>query len=426
MNVPSGTSAVGLLAASGFSQVGNAVVAVVVPWLVLQRTGSAAWAGAVAAASLAPLVLSALLGGALVDRWGRRRSSVGADVLSAAAVAAIPLADATGGLPLPVLAVLVAAGAVFDGPGGAARESLRPDVARTSGWSLEKINARGEAVDGTAAMAGPAAAGLLIATIGPIPTLWVTVLMFVLAAAVTTLTVRAAAPAPRHSDRDGYWLAVRTGLGLVWRDRTLRAVALLTMMLLAVIVPVEAVVLPVYLQESDAPGGLAAVLAGFAFGGIAGSLTYGRVARSTRRRPLLLAAMAGLAVGVAGLAALPPLPWLTAIAVLTGFMAGPISPIIAVLMQERTPEELRGRVIGAVTSAALAAAPASLLVTGPLVDLIGVRATLLVLGAGCLLATAVAGRDVGLRAIEASADQPPEPQRLAPAATDQPSRGAAT
>jgi MFS family permease len=424
----------GLLLSTGLSQLGNAVVAVVLPWLVLQRTGSASWAGIVAAASLGPTVLSALLGGALVDRWGRRRSSVGADLLSALAVAAIPLADVTVGLPMPLLAALVAAGAVFDGPGGAAREALRPDAARASGWSLERINARGEAVDGAAATVGPAAAGLLIAAVGPVATLWVTVVMFGLAAAITSLAVRvpgatAASSGQQHGQQmdgrsDGYWLAVRVGLRFVWRDRTLRAVALVAMLLLAVVVPVEAVVLPVHLQEGDSAGGLAVVLAGFAVGGVAGSLAYGRFAGSVRRRRLLLASMAGLGIGLAALAALPPLPGLTAVAALTGFASGPIGPIVAVLMQERTPEELRGRVIGAITSAALAAAPAALLVAGPLVDLIGVPATLLVLGAGCLLATAFAGRAPGLRSIEAVPESPSEPDPSVPTAAGQSRLGA--
>ena len=63
---------------------------VVLPWLVLDLTGSAAAAGGVAAASLVPLLVASLFSGTLVDMWGRRRTALVADVLSGLSVAAHP------------------------------------------------------------------------------------------------------------------------------------------------------------------------------------------------------------------------------------------------------------------------------------------------------------------------------------------------
>ncbi len=123
----------GFLAATGLSVAANAMVAVVVPWLVLTRTDSPAQAGLVGAVALAAAVPALLLGGPLIDRWGRRRVSVSADLLSAAAVAALPVLDAVVGLTLITTLALVGLGALFDGPGAAARESARPDVAVHTG-----------------------------------------------------------------------------------------------------------------------------------------------------------------------------------------------------------------------------------------------------------------------------------------------------
>ena len=80
-----------VLAASVVSAAGGALTALAVPWLVLQTTGSAGRAGIVAACAIGPVVVSALAGGLLVDRGGSRRVSAAADLLSGAAVAAIPL-----------------------------------------------------------------------------------------------------------------------------------------------------------------------------------------------------------------------------------------------------------------------------------------------------------------------------------------------
>ncbi len=76
-----------LEAANLASGVGNAIVMLTIPWLVLERTGSAASAGLVAAVSALPAVAVAPLVGWLVDRFGRKVVSVVSDILSALAVA---------------------------------------------------------------------------------------------------------------------------------------------------------------------------------------------------------------------------------------------------------------------------------------------------------------------------------------------------
>jgi len=410
-------SGLALVSATGLSAMGNAMVAVVLPWLVLQRTGSPAMAGVVAAVALAPLVLSAALGGALVDRWGRRRTSVLADVLSAGAVAAVPVVDLVWGLTMPVLMVLVAVGAVFDGPGMAAREALRPDVARTSGWGLERINARAEGVDGLTAVVGPAAAGLLVVVVDPVLALWVTVVMFLLAAAVTRWLVPdtrpdllpAPDPAVAEPAAGPYWSSVRDGLGLMWRDRTLRAVGVLGAVVVLVLAPAEAVVLPAWFASTDDAGGLAAVLAAFAAGGLIGALAGPSWTRRWGRRRVLLTGLLALTAGVCSFAFLPASWALVLLAALTGLGAGPVGPLLAVLAQERTPEPLRGRVLGALASVSLAAAPAGLLIAGPLLQTAGFPITYLALAGIALAATCFALRSPGLRHLEPRGA--PAPQR---------------
>lgn len=81
---------IGVLTATASSVTANSIVAIAVPWLVLERTGSAALAGLAGAAAIAPIAFSAVFGGALIDRIGKRRCSLIADTFSALAVAAIP------------------------------------------------------------------------------------------------------------------------------------------------------------------------------------------------------------------------------------------------------------------------------------------------------------------------------------------------
>ncbi len=378
----------GLLASTALSTTGNAIVAVAVPWLVLERTGSATAAGLAGAAAIVPIALSALFGGALIDRIGHRTCAVAADLLSALAVAALPLLDGLFGLGFPLILVLVALGAVFDGPGAAAREALRPDVARRSGTSLPKLNAWGEAAESVGNMVGPGIGGVLLVAVGGFGALWATVAMFVLSAAVTAWTMPVAASAPPVGEP--YLRSVLDGLRFVLRDRGLRTVSLTATIIVAFAAPFQSVVLNAHLQQVGQPAEYGLVLAAFAVGGLLGALGYGAVAHRMSEAAALVGAVAAAGVGLAAFAFLPPVPVLVVLGFAVGVAAGPINPVAALVIQHRTPEVMRGRVIGSYTSLAVAAGPLGLLAIGPVVDAGGPGAGYLVIGVGCLLAAAYA------------------------------------
>ena len=398
----------GVLVATALSVTANSIVAIAVPWLVLERTGSAALAGLAGAAAIAPIVFSAVFGGALIDRIGRRNCSMIADLLSALAVAAIPVADITVGLGIPLLLVLVALGAVFDSPGAASREALRPDVARRAGVRLARVNAWGEAAEGVGYLAGPALAGLLLLVVGGFGTLWTSAVLFGLALLVTAVTVPShLSPSPRP---EPYLRSVREGLVYVLRDRTLRAVTLTAAVIWVFILPFETVVLNAYLQQTGQVAAFGAILAAYAGGGIAGALGHGAIAHRLPTRATLVGALALAGLSLGAFALLPPTGAMIALAFAAGVATGPINPVCAVIIQSRTPERLRGRVIGSYTALALAAGPLGLLAFGPMVDAFGPAVGFLVIGGGCLLAAVVAALR-GLRGLGRPArgtELPPE------------------
>ena len=96
------------------------------------------------------------------------------------------------------------------------------------------------------------------------------------------------------------------------------------------------------------------------------------------------------------MALLPTLPWLLALGFVSGMLFGPVNPIVNTVMQKRSPEVMRGRVLGVFTSSAYAAGPLGLLIVGPLVDAVGVQRTFM----GLALATTVlAVAAIGLRGL---------------------------
>ena len=264
-----------LEASTLLSASGNAAATVVLPWLVLERTGSPGSAGVLAAATAIPLLASSLFSGTIVDLWGRRRTSVGSDVLSALSVAAIPLVDATLGLNLAWLVGLAVVGAVFDPAGVTARETMLPAVTQRAGWSLDRANSIHEAVWGVAFLVGPGVGGVMIAWFGSVTALWATAVGFTLSAVlVAGLRVADAGRPEASPDVAGMWRGTGDGLRFVWHDPLLRGLAVMTAVLVSVYMPIEGVLLPVYFEDLDEPGRLGGVIMAMSAGGVVGAVGY--------------------------------------------------------------------------------------------------------------------------------------------------------
>ena len=378
---------IALLVADVVSLTGNAITALAIPWFVLETTGSPARTGVVAFAGLVPTVLAALFGGALVDRFGHRRMSVLADLLSGGTVALVPLLHQTVGLPFGVLLGLVFLGALFDAPGATARAALFPDAVAGAGLRLERANAASQTIHRLAQLLGPVAAGLLIAGFGASNVLWLDAASFAVSAALVAALVPR--PTAAAAPRGRYFDDLREGLAYLWRDRLVRALALTIAITNLLDAALSAVVLPVYARDVYGRAGvLGLMFGGFGAGAVAGSLLYAAVAPRLPRRATFLAAflVAGLPRTI--LAAAPPLPVAVAVIVVAGLAAGPLNPILMTVWQERVPAELRGRVFGASTAIVLGGAPLGVLAAGYGLDVVGLSTTILLIGACYLLATA--------------------------------------
>jgi MFS family permease len=364
------------LLSHALSLLGNTVAAIALPWLVLLRTGDATAVGLVAAASALPVLVSAVAGGVLIDRVGRRRLSVGADLASAACVAALPVIDGLSGLTVAWFVVLGVAGALFDVPGMTAREALAPDVASAAGVGMERLAGLRESISGGVVTLGPAAAGALIMLVDPTTVLWLTAGCSALAALVTlTLPKHVGVRSVPSAGGGGLRADVARGFAVLRGDRVLSAVTLVSAGSVVVLAPLQNLVLPVYLVGKGSPGGFGLVVSFLAVGGIVGAGLYAAVGSRWSRRTVFVAAQVMSTVGVAGLALLPAVPVMLGAAALAGIGAGPLPALFLVLVTERIPEEVRGRVLGLQNAVSMTAVPLGTLGAGLLVEWIGLRQT---------------------------------------------------
>ena len=371
---------------SNFASVlGNSIVMITIPWLVLEETNSPAFAGLVAAVSALPGLLISPFGGWLVDHLGRRAVSIGADLLSSLSVIAFPIVAITSELSSISILVIAVIGGIFDPAGYTARKTLLADVAKASDRELDQLNGIHDGFMGVAWIVGPAVGAGLISTVGAVNSFWVAAALFVIAAlAITFLRVGNLGKEARdlaiqrgeESDR-----SVRVGFQVLWNDKLLRTLTLAILVLAAVYLPTETVILPTYFEDLGKPVGLGLVISTISAGAALGAFGYGWIISKVSRRTLVRLVLIGSAISIIPMAFLPPIPLLMASGFVLGLSWGPFNPLISSLIQQRVPADQHGRVFGLQSAVFYAAPPLGMVASGLAVESFGVGNTYLVLAA---------------------------------------------
>jgi MFS family permease len=367
------------------SGLGNSILMITIPWLILQETRSPAFAGLVAAISAIPGLIISPIGGWLVDHVGRRAVSVCADLLSSLAVFAFPIVALTYGLSSFSILLIAVVGAIFDPAGYTARKTLLADVAKASEIELDRLNGIHDGFMGISWILGPAVGAGLISTVGAINSFWVAGGLFIFAA-ITIAFLRVgnlgkeardlAEKMGEKSDR-----SLRVGFQVLWRDKLLRTLTIAILVIAAVYLPTETLVLPAYFEEQNNPAGLGIVISALAAGSTIGSFGYGWISARMSRKNLVRATLIGTAVSIVPMALLPPLPLFLLAAFLLGLSWGPFNPLETSLIQQRVPADQQGRVFGVQTAVFYAAPPLGMVLAGLSVESFGVSTTYIVLAA---------------------------------------------
>lgn len=354
------------------SLLGNSIASIALPLIVLQTTGSVLGAGAVAAASAIPAVLAGLFMGVVIDRINRITSSVVTDLISAGAIAALPLVDLVTGLSIGWFVVFGVIGSLGDVPGMTARDALLPAIVRHGKVSAERLMGVRESIGAVAMLVGPAAAGTLMVLLDGSTVLWITAGTS-LAAALTTLLIPRSVGAVEHGadeSRRGrsMWRELREGWAALSRSRFLVTVTGLSLASVVVLTAFQGIILPVYFSLSDTPGLLGFVLSALALGLMVGGVTYSIAGGRGSRGAWLLTGLAGVTLGFVVMATLSGPLAIFAGAIIVGIASGLFGSLIGVLMIESIPDGLRGRVMGTQNALITAAGPAAMAIAAVLVE----------------------------------------------------------
>ncbi|MER6784278.1 MFS transporter [Streptomyces sp. NPDC000658] len=368
------------------SVTGSSISSMVIPVLaVLELDATAAEVAWLTFLGQLPPAMLALHAGALADRHSKRRQMITVDLVSAAALASVPVAAALDRLSLTQLMVVAAvqgaAGVLHD----AAAISLLPGLVDRS--LLQRSNSRIGGLFAVAATAGSNLGAALTALLGPARALLGDVLSYVVSA---WCTARIQAPESPRPAAEGRRLHTEIGEGLryVHGDRRLRTLTLVnatTSFALALLNTLWAL----YLLRSLAldPTAFGVVLGLGALGAAAGALAAPSLAARYGPGPMMLAALAITPLTqIPLLLASPGLVWQFAIGAalfLQLACAGAAGTTQRTIRQVITADGMQARMQAVSTWLTSGGRPVAALLAGGLGTWIGVLPTL-VAGA-CLL-----------------------------------------
>ncbi|MEU5911651.1 MFS transporter [Micromonospora sp. NPDC047527] len=400
-------------AAGGGSAFGVQMTMLAMPWLVLESTNSAPRAGLVFAVSVLPMALLGFAGGEVIQRFGARQTMVVADFAQAAAIAAVPVLAAMDRLSFPLLLTIVAVIGVLGVPYFAAQRDLTTELAGPHPKALMRANSVLEGGFNVAALAGPAVAGVLIATLGAEKVLWFNAATYALSGLLlwwfVPRTWRTQPPPPPQQEQPAH-TGILAGVRALRGDDFLRRVMVSTVSF-GFLMRVLMLALP--LLAFDRFGGDAKVggllLSGFGAGAIAGAAVSYLI--GSRLSPALVFGLAAFQLVLPWWVLLfdVPVPVLVAALAVSG-AALPLSnaPFFSILAT-RFAADIRVKVIQAVMTISNIAGPLGFLAGGMAIGRFGVTTTLLVLAA--LSTLAAVNLVVALRRLS-----PVELRRLSPVA----------
>ena len=171
------------------------------------------------------------------------------------------------------------------------------------------------------------------------------------------------------------------------RDQVLRAIVL-TVIVTNLLDAAGMVVLPVYARRIfDDAASLGLMLGAAAAGSVIGALAFARAGHRISRRTVYTYGFVVTTLWYPVLALFPPLAIAVVAKLISGIGSGPLNPVIDTVAYLRIPEDKRGCVFGVLTAIAWIAMPLGALTGGVLVEAIGLRPSLLVIGGAYLLTT---------------------------------------
>ena len=335
--------------------------------------------GLAQSAMLLPMLFLLLVGGALSDRIGGARLAriaQGMALLPVGALAFLISADGLAYALLVVYALLMGTVGAFVTP---ARDGMLSQIA---GTRIQRTVVQASLVQFGVQILGFQIAGLTD-SLGPVPVLCVQLCLLAIGATAFRMLERRLARRPRADEapapRVAFSQAIGEGLRTVMASEAMRNVALINALVGLFFMGAFQVGVPLLLREvhGGSPAQLAQMNTVHMIGVVATTIWLLRVGDVERRGRALIAGVVLGGVGLGGMGLATSFTALMLFNVVWGVTGGLVMAMARTIMQEAAPPEARGRVMAFFSLTFMGAGPLGALLSGVLVDAVGVHYALI-------------------------------------------------
>jgi MFS family permease len=387
------------------SNIGTWMETVAIGVYVTQATGQAAWTGTVAALTYVPTVLLGPFGGALADRFDRRRFLIAVTLFQTLLASVLTALAATDQLSVgAVAAIVLLAGCAFS-VAMPAVQAMTPDLVGSD--DLLGAMSLGAAQYNLGRVVGPALAGLVIAAGGLAWAFGLNVVSFG-AVLVALSLIRIPPMARADGERPRVLRTIAEGVVAARRDPGIRTALLLLLATTFLVSPFIGLVPAVAIKVFDkGASGTSALVTAQGVGAVAAALAAAPLAARLGRGRLLATALVlvGPAAVLYGLA--PSFPLAVAAIAVLGFVYLAVLSGTSTVCQLRAPRHLRARIASLFMLGVGGGHALGLVVQGWLGDRVGLPAVTAVTGlllCGIVVAVRVVRPD-----LLAAMEPPPTP-----------------
>ncbi|MCY3847052.1 MAG: MFS transporter, partial [Acidobacteria bacterium] len=356
------------------------------PFLILELTGSDLAVGTVLMTAAFPRAILMLVGGAVTDRYTPRGVMLASNVcrgLLVALLAALVVTEAVAVWHLYAVALAFGTADAFFFP---AFTAIVPRVVSDT-EKLAPANGLLQTSANATTLIGPAAGGVVVASLGTAAALGFDVTTFAFSALMLwliRLVPRAGtAGAVPGAERTRVGAAIREGLSYVWQDRGLRALIVAAALIgFASQGPLVVGLTTLADERFAGPTSFGAMISAAGAGAVAGSLGGGVIGARLNRRLALVVVWSVTGLVIAGLGFAESVAQAAVLAGVMGAGGAVVNVMLVTWLQSRTEPSLLGRVMSVVMFAAVGLTPLSYAVAGFVAE---AHVTAMFVGSGTLV-----------------------------------------
>ena len=312
-------------------------------WMMYELTQSPMMVTMVTAAMMMPMLFLSLVGGALADRFDRKKITMVSDIIMVGSFAALFGVSAAGIMaPWHILAVSVVNGIAFS-MAVSSRQALisglvhREQMRTAVGLSATTYN--------SAQIIGPAIGGAMLPLLGATWALGVSTIV-VIPAIFLYSTLKPAQHSSVNSAKGSIVENVKAGLTYSFQNSTLRFLMLGAMVMILTVGPFQSL-MPVFAEDvlGVGAGGLGVLMLAAGFGALVGSISVVAIGESVAHQKLQLVFGLLAAASLTSFALSPLFVLSILLVMITAFATTGFMVVNMTVVQIMTPDYMRGRVV---------------------------------------------------------------------------------